>query len=170
MVPLPVPGRIKPPLDPGGAGRQTAVMSLVPLRDWFVANHAGLLVGAIMGAIVAAVLLLVRWLGQRACERDPEHYTWRSIIGRVFARTALLFIIVAAADAFATYANLPRQIERLINIAFIVAFGLQGADAFDLGVVAAVYGFRVVKRGFHSGGGHVRPARRTWSAWACGSL
>ena len=102
-------------------------MSLVPLRDWFVANHAGLLVGAIMGAIVAAVLLLVRWLGQRACERDPEHYTWRSIIGRVFARTALLFIIVAAADAFATYANLPRQIERLINIAFIVAFGLQGA-------------------------------------------
>ena len=102
-------------------------MSLAPLRDWFVANHDGLLIGAIVGGIVAAVLLLVRWLGQRACERDPEHYTWRSIIGRVFAKTSLLFIIVAAADAFGTYANLPRQIERVIDIAFIVAFALQGA-------------------------------------------
>jgi small-conductance mechanosensitive channel len=121
------PQPIKQPLDPGSAARQTAVMSFVSLRDWFVANHDRLLIGAIVGAIVAAVLLLVRWLGERACARDPEHYTWRSIIGRVFAKTALLFIIVAAADAFATYANLPRRIERVIDIAFIVAFALQGA-------------------------------------------
>jgi small-conductance mechanosensitive channel len=106
---------------------KTCAMSLTPLRDWFAVNHVGLLIGAIVAAAVVAALLLARWLGQRAVGRDPEHYTWRSIIGRSFARTTLAFIVVAAADAFATYANLPARLERVIDIAFIIAFALQGA-------------------------------------------
>jgi small-conductance mechanosensitive channel len=102
-------------------------MAVDQLSDWFRANQVGLLIGALVAGAIVAGLLLLRWLGQRACERDPEHYTWRSIIGRALARTSLIFIIVAAADAFATYANLPHRLERLIDIAFIVAFALQGA-------------------------------------------
>jgi small-conductance mechanosensitive channel len=102
-------------------------MSLVPLRDWFATNHVGLLTATIIAAIVLGALLLVRLIGERACASDPEHYTWRSIIGRALAKTSILFILVTAADAFATYADLPARVERPVDIAFIVAFALQGA-------------------------------------------
>src|SRR5919201_3415424 len=102
-------------------------MAVDQLTSWLRANQVGLLIGAIVAAAIVAGLLFLRWLGQRARERDPEHYTWRSILGRAISRTALLFIIVAAADGFATYANLPPRLERVIDIAFTIAFALQGA-------------------------------------------
>jgi small-conductance mechanosensitive channel len=102
-------------------------MSVDRLRDWFAAHHMGLLIGGIVAASIVAVLLFARWLGQRACERDPQHVTWRSVIGRALAKTTIFFMAVAAADAFSTYAELPHRLARLIDIAFIVAFALQGA-------------------------------------------
>jgi small-conductance mechanosensitive channel len=102
-------------------------MSIDQLRDWFAANNLGLLIGGIVAAAVVAGLLFLRWIGLRACERDPEHLTWRSIIGRALSRTSMAFVVVAAADAFGTYANLPRPLERIVDIAFIIAFALQGA-------------------------------------------
>jgi small-conductance mechanosensitive channel len=105
----------------------TAAMSIDQLRDWFAANHLGLLIGGIVAVAIVAGLLFLRWIGQRACERDPEHLTWGSVLGRALSRTGMAFIVVAAADAFGTYANLPRPLERIVDIAFIVAFALQGA-------------------------------------------
>jgi small-conductance mechanosensitive channel len=102
-------------------------MSLAPLRQWLIENQAGLLIGATAGAAVVAGLLLLRWLGQKASERDPDLATWPSVLGRALARTGIAFIAVAAADAFSTYANLPPRIARIVDIAFIVAFALQGA-------------------------------------------
>jgi small-conductance mechanosensitive channel len=102
-------------------------MSFDELRDWFAANQVGLLIGATVAAAVAAGLLLLRWIGQRACERDPQHLTWRSVIGRALDRTTIIFMAAAAADAFSTYANLPQRVGRIIDIAFIIAFALQGA-------------------------------------------
>src|SRR5436305_12882981 len=102
-------------------------MSIDRIGDWLAANHAGLLIGGIGAAAIVAGLLFLRWIGKRACEHDPEHLTWRSVIGRALARTASIFIIAAAADVFGTYANLPPRIERLVDIAFIIAFALQGA-------------------------------------------
>jgi small-conductance mechanosensitive channel len=102
-------------------------MSADQLRDWFAANHLGLFMGAIIAGAIVAGLLLLQWIGQRACERDPEHVTWGSIIGRALARTKMAFVVVAAADGFGTYANLPRPFERIVDIGFIIAFALQGA-------------------------------------------
>ena len=102
-------------------------MSFDQLRDWFAVNHVGLLIGAIVAAAVAAGLLLLRWIGRRACERDPQHLTWRSVIGRALDRTTIIFMAAAAADAFSTYANVPQRVGRIIDIAFIIAFALQGA-------------------------------------------
>ncbi|HEX6605152.1 MAG TPA: mechanosensitive ion channel domain-containing protein [Sphingomicrobium sp.] len=102
-------------------------MSLSPFRAWFVENQTGLLIGALVAAAIVGGLLLIRWVGRRAAERDPEHHTWRSIIGAALGKTTLAFIIVAAADSFSTYANLPPRLSRVIDIAFIVAFALQGA-------------------------------------------
>jgi small-conductance mechanosensitive channel len=105
----------------------TGAMAVAPLREWFAQNHDGLLIGAVVAGAMAAALLLLRLLGQRASDRDPEHHTWGSIIGGALARTGIFFIVAAAADGFATYANLPHRVARVIDIAFIVAFALQGA-------------------------------------------
>jgi small-conductance mechanosensitive channel len=113
-------------------------MGLDHLHAWFVANRDGLIAGSVVAGAIIAGLLLLRWLGQRALERDPEQTTWRSIIGRAFAKTFLFFIIAAAADSFSTYADLPHGLARIIDIAFIVAFAFQGAiwaREFVLGLI-----------------------------------
>src|SRR5437868_12065569 len=102
-------------------------MLLDRLRDWFAAHHMGLLIGGIVAAAVIAVLLLARWIGQRACERDPQYVTWGSVLGRALAKTTIFFMAVAAADAFSTYADLPPRLARLIDIAFVITFAVQGA-------------------------------------------
>jgi small-conductance mechanosensitive channel len=102
-------------------------MSVDQLRDWFAANHIGLLIGAITAGAIIAALLALRWLGQRACDQDPEGRHWKGVIGRALTRTNLIFIIVAAADGFSTYANMPPRLERVIHMGFIIVFGFQGA-------------------------------------------
>ena len=97
------------------------------VRSWLVAHHVDLLVGGIAAAAIIAGLLFLRWLGQRACERDPDGRRWGGVIGRALARTGPLFIVVAAADAFSTYAGLPHRLARVIDIAFVITFALQGA-------------------------------------------
>jgi small-conductance mechanosensitive channel len=114
-------------------------MSVDAVRNWFLTHQVALLVGAIVAAAIIAVLLLVRWLGERACERDIDGRTWKGVIGRALAKTTFVFMIVAAADGFSTYADLPHRAERLVDIAFIIAFALQGAiwaREFILGLIA----------------------------------
>ena len=49
------------------------------------------------------------------------------MIGRIFAKTSVAFMIFAAADVVANYADLPHRATHLIDIGFIIAFALQGA-------------------------------------------
>jgi len=94
---------------------------------WFAANADALLIGAIVAAILVAVMLLLRQLGHRIIAKDPDCTTWKSVIGRVLAKTSLWFMIVAALDIVTANAELPARIERLFESAFIIAFGLQAA-------------------------------------------
>src|SRR5437763_567278 len=57
-------------------------MAVDQLSDWLRANHVGLLIGALIAGAIVAGLLLVKWLGERARERDPEHTTWPSVLPR----------------------------------------------------------------------------------------
>ena len=95
--------------------------------SWFEANRDGLLIGIAVGAALVAVMLLLRTFGERAVRRDPHGMGWRTVIGRVLAKTSLAFMILAAADVVSTYAELPHKVARLIDIAFVIAFALQGA-------------------------------------------
>jgi small-conductance mechanosensitive channel len=97
------------------------------LTSWFDANGEGLMIGLAVGLAMVAAMLVLRMLGQRAVARDPHGLGWRTVIGRVFAKTSLAFMILAAADALASYAELPRKVAHLIDIGFIIAFALQGA-------------------------------------------
>jgi small-conductance mechanosensitive channel len=97
------------------------------IRTWFDANRDGLLIGLIVAAVIVAVMLVVREFGRRILQRDPEGWAWRTVIGRVVARTSLAFMILTAADVVSTYAELPHRIARLIDVLFVIAFALQGA-------------------------------------------
>jgi len=99
----------------------------VAISAWFEANRDGLMIGAAVAAVLVAVMLILRAFGRRTVERDPEGWGWRAVIGRVLAKTSLAFMVLAAADVVATYGGLPHKIERLLDIAFVIAFAVQGA-------------------------------------------
>jgi small-conductance mechanosensitive channel len=94
---------------------------------WFTQNRDGLLLGLAVGLVLVVFMLLFRSYGQRVVERDPLGIGWRTVIGRVLAKTSLWFMVFAAADVVATYAVFPRRLAHLIDIGFTIAFALQGA-------------------------------------------
>jgi len=85
------------------------------------------LLGLGVGFALVVVMLVLRGLGRAAVERDPDGLSWRSVIGRILAKTSVAFMVVAAADVVANYADLPRRATHLIDIGFTIAFALQGA-------------------------------------------
>jgi small-conductance mechanosensitive channel len=95
--------------------------------DWLTQNRNGLLLGIAIGLALVAVMLLVRTYGERVVSRDPESLSWRTVAGRVLAKTNLWFMVLAAADVVVTYADLPRRLAHVIDIGFTIAFALQGA-------------------------------------------
>ena len=94
---------------------------------WLAQNREGLLLGLAVGLALVAFMLLFRSYGQRVIARDPEGFGWRNVIARVLAKTSALFMVIAAGDVIATYAALPRRAAHLVDIAFTIAFALQGA-------------------------------------------
>jgi small-conductance mechanosensitive channel len=102
-------------------------MGVARFTNWLEVNREGLLLGLAVGLALVAFMLLFRTFGQRAVARDPEGIGWRSVIGRILAKTSLAFMVIAAADVVATYAGLPRRAAHLVDIAFTIAFALQGA-------------------------------------------
>ena len=94
---------------------------------WFTENRDGLLLGLAVGLALVAVMLALRSYGRARVARDPLGLGWRTVIGRVLAKTGVVFMIVAAAEVLATYADVPRRIAHLVDIAFTIAAALQAA-------------------------------------------
>jgi small-conductance mechanosensitive channel len=119
-------------------------MGVQHLGSWLEANRERLLIGLLVALVLIAVMLVLRGFGQRTVERDPEGWGWRTVIGRVLARTSLLFMILAAADVVGSYAELPHRIEQLVHAAFVIAFALQGA-VWGRELILGVIGRRVAE-------------------------
>ena len=97
--------------------------------SWLVDNREGVFVGALVAAGIVALMLVARVIGAHmvARETEAEHFGWRSVIGRVLARTTILFMVIAAIDIVASYAQPPARAQHLVDIGFTIAFALQGA-------------------------------------------
>ena len=97
--------------------------------DWLTANREGVMIGAIVALAIVGVMLIARMIGQRMVARESEaqRFGWRSVVGSVLAKTTIFFMVMAAIDIVATYAEPPPRAQRLVDIGFIVAFALQGA-------------------------------------------
>ena len=97
--------------------------------SWIIENRQGVLVGALVAAAIVALMLIARLVGSRMVARETEAHLfgWRSVIGRVLAKTKVFFMVLAAIDIVATYAEPPQRAQHLIDIGFTIAFALQGA-------------------------------------------
>ena len=123
---------------------KTSIMGVAKLQSWFDANREGLLIGLIVAAFLVAVMLLLRELGRKNVKRDPDGWGWRTVIGRVFSKTSLAFMVLAAADVVASYADLPHKAEQLLYVAFVIAFAIQGA-VWGRELILGMIGHKVAK-------------------------
>jgi len=113
--------------------------------DWLLLNRDALIVGSLVALGLVGLMLILRAGGERVIRDDPNCLTWRAVVGRVLARTSVLFMAVAALAIVVSYAQPPARIERLFNIAFTVAFALQAAvwgRELILGVIGQQVGDR----------------------------
>jgi small-conductance mechanosensitive channel len=97
------------------------------IADWFAANIDRLPIGLAAAAAIIGVMLLVRWAGVAMRNSDPDCARLRGVIGRVLAKTGVLFMAATAIEVIATYADVPPKIGRIADILFIIAFAIQGA-------------------------------------------
>ena len=97
--------------------------------SWIVENREGMLVGALVAAAIVAIMLVAKLIGQRMVARETEaqHFGWRSVVGRVLAKTTIFFMVMAAIDIVANYAQPPARAQHLVDVGFTIAFALQGA-------------------------------------------
>ena len=95
--------------------------------DWLLDNREQLFVGAVVAAAIVAIMLAARMFGHRLIEKHPNSVNWRGIIGSVLVKTTIFFMVAAAIDIVASYAEIPPKIARLADILFIVAAAIQVA-------------------------------------------
>ena len=113
------------------------------IAAWLDQNSAGLLIGAAIAAAAVLVMLGLRGVGMRIVRNDPHCRTWKSVIGRVLAKTSIIFMIVVALDLVANYTVPPPKIARPLDIAFIIVAAVQvaiWARELVMGVVARAAG------------------------------
>ncbi|MES2119141.1 MAG: mechanosensitive ion channel domain-containing protein [Pseudomonadota bacterium] len=99
------------------------------LFQWIAANREGVLIGAIVAVAIVGVMMIARLIGQRMVARESEaaHFGWQSVVGRVLARTGVVFMVVSAITIVTNYAEPPARAQHLISIAFTIVFAFQGA-------------------------------------------
>ena len=95
--------------------------------DWFTANADALLLGGIIAALLVLAMLALRWLGGKMLVRDPHGLHWKGVVGRVLCKTSIWFMVAAALDVVARYADMPPRPEHLLSALFTIAAALQAA-------------------------------------------
>ncbi|HEX2803504.1 MAG TPA: mechanosensitive ion channel domain-containing protein [Sphingomicrobium sp.] len=94
---------------------------------WLTQNSNELLIGGAVAVALVAVMLILRKVGEAIVRDDPDCRTWRSVVGRVLAKTNLAFMVLAAVEIVARYTEAPPKIAHPLDIAFTIAMALQAA-------------------------------------------
>jgi len=95
--------------------------------DWLAGNSADIALAFGAAAVIAALLIGLRAFGQRMVRNRTQDAHWRTIFGRVLAKTSLFFIVMCAIQLVVGQTDAPHAIRRTSEILFIVAAALQAA-------------------------------------------
>jgi small-conductance mechanosensitive channel len=97
------------------------------VTTWLSNHSLQILLGVAAGAVIFVILYGVKWLGVRICGTDPTQTHWRTIIGRVLARTRIWFMAAAAARLVVGYSQAPELLHTTVAVIFTVLATLQVA-------------------------------------------
>jgi small-conductance mechanosensitive channel len=97
------------------------------ITTWLSNHSLQILIGLAAGVVIFVLLYGLKWVGVRICGTDPTQTHWRTIIGRVLARTRLWFMAAAAASLVVGYSQAPELVHSTVSAIFVVAATLQVA-------------------------------------------
>ena len=112
-----------PPTDVAGQVR----MFVTETVAWFSANALRIAVALAIGAVLVAALLFVQKLAQRLCRDNAELVDWKTIVGRIAAKTSFWFLVIVAARLVDGYADTPPLLDKTIGFLSTVALTFQAA-------------------------------------------
>ncbi|MCJ7420549.1 mechanosensitive ion channel family protein [Sphingomicrobium astaxanthinifaciens] len=95
--------------------------------DWLVDYWEELLIGGVVALGLAGILLILRSLGRRYRKATKDRTSWKGIVAGVLAKTTLTFMLVTSFFIVVSHTEIPANLERIFEIAFIVSATLQGA-------------------------------------------
>lgn len=94
---------------------------------WLSSHTLEILIGLGAGALIVAMLYAARLIGMRLCRGSDDRLSWRTVGGRVLAKTSLWFMVAAAAELVTGYAGAPGSLRTTTHFLFVVAATLQAA-------------------------------------------
>ncbi|HEX8527164.1 mechanosensitive ion channel family protein [Allosphingosinicella sp.] len=115
------------PLDGARGLGERGRRVLGEVADWLSENSVDIALSLFAAAVIALVLIGLRALGRRLIRDRGRAVDWKTILGRVLARTSLLFILMCAVELVVAQTSAPYPIRRTVEILFIVAAALQAA-------------------------------------------
>ena len=122
-ISLPPGPIIKHPVDLQGQSVALANQTIA----WLSANSLRIIIALAFGAAIVVTLTGVKTLAQRLCRDDQAAVDWRTIIGRIAARTSFLFIVIVAARLVDGYADTPPLLDKTIAFFFTIGLTFQAA-------------------------------------------
>ena len=97
------------------------------ISDWLSANSLDLALAALAALAVALVLVGMRGLGRRLIRERGEAVDWRTVFGRMAAKTGMFFIAMTAIKLVSSQADAPDILQRPIDALFVIAAAFQAA-------------------------------------------
>ena len=112
-----------------------AVQSLI---DWITSHEAEILIALSAGILLYILLRTLRGRAHRMEQLPSGDLSLTAIIGRTFARTSHIFMLLLAARLVAEYANPPAMLLTTLRFLFTISAVFQGAiwlREFILGLI-----------------------------------
>ncbi len=116
---------------------------VVGVFEWIGDNSQGLVIGGLIAIGIVGIMLVLREIGRRLLQSDPDCLKWRGVTASVLAKTSVLFMIAAAIEIVTSYAPVPEKLAKLLHTLFIIASAFQfaiWARELVLGVVRSRVG------------------------------
>jgi small-conductance mechanosensitive channel len=95
--------------------------------NWLSDNWLRILIAIGIATAIVLVLLSVQKLAQRLCRENEALVDWKTIVGRMAAKTRFWFLVLVAARLVDGYADAPPLLDKTIGFLFTVGLTFQAA-------------------------------------------
>jgi small-conductance mechanosensitive channel len=112
-----------PPQDLSGQGQMLVSETII----WLQANSLRIVIALAVGAVIVVALLAAQKAAQRLCRSDDPLVGWRTILGRIAAKTSFWFLVIVAARLVDGYADVPPLLDKTIGFLFTIGLTFQAA-------------------------------------------